>query len=377
VSTDAPKRAVLLGAGHAHLYTLKRAAEFRRRGHELVVVAPDAFWYSGLATGVLGGFYPPELDQVDVAALIERGGGRFVRDTAEGVDPAGRTVRLARSGTLRYDALSLTLGSAPPPLPGEAAAASSCYAVKPVRRLWELRRDLEERFRAEPARPVRVVVAGGGITGCEVAANVAALAAARGGRVEVAVVAGGEPMRELPGAARRRVRAALEARGVAFRTGARVARVEPGRALLADGEALPLDLLVNATGLGPAPLVREVGLPVDARGGLLVDERLRSVGDPAVHAAGDCAAFRGRELPKVGVYAIRQAPVLFRNLLAALDGGEPRAFAPQRRYLWIMNLGDGTGLAARGHLWWHGRAAFRLKDAIDRRFLRGYRDPAT
>jgi NADH dehydrogenase FAD-containing subunit len=44
------KRVVLLGAGHAHLYALKRAREFARRGYELVVVAPDAFWYSGLAT---------------------------------------------------------------------------------------------------------------------------------------------------------------------------------------------------------------------------------------------------------------------------------------------------------------------------------------
>jgi NADH dehydrogenase FAD-containing subunit len=370
------KRVVLLGAGHAHLHTLERAAEFARRGHELVVVAPNVFWYSGLATGVLGGLYPPELDQVDVGALVERGGGRFLRDTVDGVDPASRTVRLARSGPLRYDALSLTLGSAPPPIPGEETAATACYAVKPVRRLWELRRDLEERFRAEPARPVRVVVAGGGITGCELAANVAALAAARGGTVEVAVVAGGEPMRELPAAARRRVVAALERRGVAFRTGARVARVEPDRAVLADGGVLPFDRLVNATGLRPAPLVRGIGLPVDAHGGLLVDDRLRSVADPAVHAAGDCAALRGRELPRVGVYAIRQAPVLFHNLLAALDGSATQGFEPQRRYLWIMNLGDRTGLAVRGSWWWHGRAAFRLKDAIDRRFLRAYRETA-
>lgn len=37
-----------------------------------------------------------------------------------------------------------------------------------------------------------------------------------------------------------------------------------------------------------------------------------------------------------------------------------------------MNLDDGTGLAARGRFWRQGRAAFRLKDLIDRRFLRAY-----
>ena len=61
------RRAVMLGAGHAHLYTLKRTADFVRRGFELVLVAPENFWYSGLATGVLAGIYPPALDQKSAA----------------------------------------------------------------------------------------------------------------------------------------------------------------------------------------------------------------------------------------------------------------------------------------------------------------------
>jgi NADH dehydrogenase FAD-containing subunit len=363
------KRVVLVGAGHAHLYALKRAAEFARRGDELVVVAPDMFWYSGLATGMLGGLYSPELDQVDVAALARAGGGRFVRDRLAGLDPASRTVRLERGPALAYDVLSLTLGSVPPAIPG-AERASGCYEVKPIRRLWELRAELERRFRSGAHDPVRVVVAGGGVTACELAANVLALAARCSGRVELRLLAGGRMLKGLPKRAARKVLDGLRRKGARLQTGGRVGRVEDGHAVLADGSAVPFDLFVNATGLGPPPLVRELGLPADDKGGLAVDEHLRSTGDAAVFGAGDCAAFEGRELPRIGVYAIRQAPVLFHNLLTALDGGEPRRFRPQRRYLWIMNLGGGTGLAARSGLWWHGRAAFRLKDWIDRRFLR-------
>jgi NADH dehydrogenase FAD-containing subunit len=365
------KRVVLVGAGHAHLHALKRAAEFVRRGHELVVVAPDLFWYSGLATGVLGGHYPPELDQVDVAALARAGGGRFVCDRLAGLDPASRTLRLERGPPLAYDVLSLTLGSVPPAIPG-TEDTGGCYAVKPIRRLWELREELERRFRSGPRERVRVAVAGGGVTACELAANVLALAARCGGRVELRLLAGRGMLRGLPKRAARTVLDGLRRKGALLQTGGRVGRVEDGRAVLADGSVMPFDLFVNATGLRRPPLLRELGLPVDDEGGLVVDEHLRSTGDPAVFGAGDCVAFKGRELPRIGVYAIRQAPVLFHNLLTALDGGEPRRFRPQRRYLWIMNLGDGTGLAVRSGLWWHGRAAFWLKDRIDRRFLREY-----
>lgn len=364
------RRAVLVGAGHAHLHTLKRAAELVRRGHPLTVVAPETFWYSGLATGVLGGHYPPELDQVDVEALTERGGGRFLRDRMVGIDLAERLVRLEHGPPVPYDVLSLTLGSEPPSLPGEEDV-SGCYRVKPVRRLAELRRDLERRLAAGEAP--RVVVAGGGVTAGELAANIEALGRKRRGRVAVTVLGGGsELLRQLPRSARPRALAAMERRGVTFRRNARVARVEAGRAELENGDAVPFDFFVNATGLKPNPLLRQLGLPVDAEGGLVTDRWLRSRDEPSILAAGDCIAFQDHELPKVGVYAIREAPVLFDNILAMLEDRPLRSFRPQRHYLWIMNLGDGTGLAVRGGWWWHGRSAFWLKDRIDRRFLHTY-----
>src|SRR5215475_5061185 len=93
VSTcDVMSRVVLLGAGHAHLHVIARAAQLVRRGGEVIVVAPDDFWYSGLATGVLAGQYEPALDVVDVGALLARAGGRFLRDLATAIDPGARRV---------------------------------------------------------------------------------------------------------------------------------------------------------------------------------------------------------------------------------------------------------------------------------------------
>lgn len=360
---------MLAGAGHALLYTLARAAAFRERGHRLTVVGTRPFWYSGLATGMLGGGYTPAEDQIDVARLACMNGAQFIDSKVIRIDAERRRLELANGTGVRYDVLGINLGSEVAPLPG--AADGAVYPVKPIANLARLRRDLEAAFdrRAAP----RVVVAGGGATGCELAANVAALARKRGARVEVTLVASSTRLApQLPPRASAALERALVGLGVAVRLPRRVVDAADG-ALLDDGTVLAYDALVNATGLRPSSLIGDSGLPTDARGALLVDRQLRSLGDPLVFGGGDCVAIEGCPLPMIGVYAIREAPVLWRNLLAAADGQPLARFTPQRRYLWIMNFGDGTGLAARGRWWWHGRTAFRLKDWLDRRFLARYR----
>ncbi len=54
------------------------------------------------------------------------------------------------------------------------------------------------------------------------------------------------------------------------------------------------------------------------------------------------------ELDKVGVYAVRQNPILYGNLMAALEGGPMKKFEPQKVYLLIFNLGNGTGILYEG-----------------------------
>ncbi len=146
--------------------------------------------------------------------------------------------------------------------------------------------------------------------------------------------------------------------------------------MTADGSEVPFDVLVAAIGLVPPRLIRATGLPSDEDGGLLVDESLRSVGDPRIFGGGDCIALRGHTLARVGVHAVRQASILRHNLIAALENRPDwayRRFRPQQEVLQILNLGNGTGLAARGDWFWHGKLALQLKDLIDRRFLATYR----
>ena len=64
--------------------------------------------------------------------------------------------------------------------------------------------------------------------------------------------------------------------------------------------------------------------------------------------------------------------MLFHNLMAALEGRDLMPFDPGPDYLLIFNLGDGQGVLKKKWLEFGGRAAFIIKDFIDRRFMRKF-----
>jgi NADH dehydrogenase FAD-containing subunit len=342
---------------------IRNAAQFTRCGVELVVIAPENFWYSGLATGVVGGDYAPRAHEVKITPLL-KGRGIFIRDTAVKVDTASRQVILARGEPVPYDVLSLNLGSFSPWLHG---ATERVFQIKPLQELVRLRAALQKAM-AAGERP-RVIVAGGGASGCEIAANIRALLG--DGKGEVIVLARGE--RLVPIFATR-VAAVLHqwmrSHGVEVRLETDLERVQESLAITRAGESLRFDFLVNAIGLHPPELLSRSSLPLSPRGELIIDEQLRSIGNSRIFAVGDCAALQGHDLAKVGVYAIRQAPVLLQNVRASITGEPLQRFRPQRSFLLILNLGNRTALAVWRQWWWLGRAAFLLKDGIDRQFLR-------
>src|SRR5262249_7089291 len=150
-----------------------------------------------------------------VGALVVQGGGRFVRARATAIDVTARTVSLDTGASLSYDVLSCNLGSEVP-LDAIPGATTHGYAVKPVRHLWELRQALEARTGpAAPRQVVRVVIVGGGATGCEIAASIQHLVAARCGQAHITVLARGDRLLgQMPRSAAEKMARVLERRGV-------------------------------------------------------------------------------------------------------------------------------------------------------------------
>ena len=348
------------GGGHAHLFSLLRAGELTRRGFDVVLVDPsENLHYSGMATGVVSGAHAPSENRVDLRRLVERGGGRFVRGRVAEVLLRDRALALEDGTTVPYDAASFCLGS-------EARGGGDVVPVKPVANLEGVRNRL-----LAPGAP-RVLVVGGGAAGCEVAANVARLGRDAGREARKTLVeAGPELLASSPKAARRIVLEHLRSVGVEVILG-RKADLRPGAAVLDDGTRIEADLILAATGVSPPDLFRSSRLATGEDGALWVNRSLQSPSDERIFGGGDAIAYRGDRLPQFGVFAVRQGPILYHNLQAVLRDEPLSQYEPQRHYLYILDLGDATGLAIYGALTWRGRLPLLLKHRIDRAFVKKY-----
>jgi NADH dehydrogenase FAD-containing subunit len=154
--------------------------------------------------------------------------------------------------------------------------------------------------------------------------------------------------------------------------GGRATSVANGKADLNDGRTLSYDLAFIAAGVVPSPIFADSGLPVGEDGGLLVNDQLQSIAHSELFGGGDCISLQGHPLAKVGVYAVRQNPILHANLMAALEERPLVSFKPQPSYLLILNLGNHRGILCKGRWAWEGRLPFLFKDWIDRRFMKTF-----
>lgn len=377
--TTSPEREiVLLGIGHtnAHALAAWRQAPIPRA--RLTCVSPFAVaTYSGMLPGVLAGQYAASQMEIDLARLCAAAGARLVIGDAAGLDLDHHRLHLRDGSFLVFDALSIGIGSVPSFQAVDVRSRHAIVAAKPMQTLLaRLRQRLRVLGETRGRGLLKVAVVGGGAAGVELALCLAPFLRAEtlpGTRLALALISGGPTL--LPGSrptTARRARAALARRDVAVHTHRRVVAVDDTGLHLDDGTVIPADVILWATGAAPPPLLASLGLPTCAEGFLATDATLRSTGAESVFAVGDTGTIRGAPRARAGVYAVRQGPVLWRNLSRTLTGTALESYRPQTSFLRLLNTGDGQAIGEWKGLSFEGRLAWRLKDHIDRAFIAPY-----
>jgi NADH dehydrogenase FAD-containing subunit len=364
------KKLVVAGGGHAHMMLLARIDDFVKNGCEVTVVGPaEHHYYSGMGPGLLGGTYRPEEIRFATRLVTEKMGGRFVLAKVRSIDPDGQHVSLDNGEQIPYDYLSCNLGSQ---VPKEMVSGplDDIFLVKPIERLLEAQRRILE---LGAKKTLRIGVVGGGPSAVEIAGNIRQLGRTPGMRPpEVNVFAGRKLMPDHPEGVRQRAIRSLQQRHIAILEGTRIESVQTGRLTSADGTIHECDLIFVAVGVRPSRVFGDSGLDCGPDGGLTVNRYLHALHYANIFGGGDCVYFADQPLDKVGVYAVRQNPVLVHNLLASVTDQPLQPFAPGGSYLLIFNLGDRSGILYKWSLLFGGRLAFMIKDYIDRKFMRTF-----
>lgn len=363
---------ILAGAGHAHMSLMKAIPNIIADGHRITVISTDErHYYSGMGPGLLGGTYLSDEISFPVKSMVESRGGSFVLGKVARIDPYKRLVILEAGQEISYDVLSCNLGSFVP----RGIADVGCtdvYTVKPIQNLLQARMRILE---IASERPVRIGICGGGPAAFEMAGNAWA-AVKELGRFDakVQIFTGSAFLRNQPDRVRSLAFESLNKRGIDIVQGNYVENVTTGSIILQNGQRYEQDIIFLALGVRPSKVFATSGLLTGKDGGLMVNRYLQSISHPEIFGGGDCIWFEPNPLDKVGVYAVRQNPVLVHNVRAQLQGRSLHAFDPGGAYLLIFNTGGGKGILHKNGLSFGGSLAFWIKDYIDRKFMKRFKE---
>lgn len=351
---------VLIGGGHTHALVLRKWGMNPLPGVRLTVINPGPTApYSGMLPGFVAGHYTrAELD-IDLVKLARFAGARLISGKAEAMDTVAKTITVKGRPPIAYDVAALDVGITSE-MPNLAGFTDNGIPAKPLG-VFSSRWDAYRNSATTP----KVAVIGGGVAGAELAMAMAF--ALRGKSPEVSLIDRGLVLDGFDLPARSRLLNALGNLNVTLIENADVGEVLPNSVRLADGTDIASDFTTGAAGARPHGWIADIGL--DLHDGFLTVGATLQTSDADVFAVGDCAHMSHDPRPKAGVFAVRQAPVLFENLRAHLSGGKLAEFHPQKDYLKLISLGGKKALAEKFGTARKGRLLWLWKNQIDRKFM--------
>ncbi|BDY29789.1 NAD(P)/FAD-dependent oxidoreductase [Mycolicibacterium mageritense] len=221
------------------------------------------------------------LADLQIPDQLQGTGVDFVQGWVTGIDADAQEVRIDDAYGLRYDTLVYALGSVADTatVPGVDEFAYTLNNAQDATLFAD---------RLNQLAAGTVVVAGGGLTGIESAAEIAE----QHPELDVVLLS-----RQTPGAmmgekARARLHAGLDRLGVQVRAGVEIVKVMPDGVAVDTGQVVEAQAILWTTGVRVSPIAAAAGLEVDDRGRIVTDHALRSVTHPNIYALGDAAAIR-------------------------------------------------------------------------------------
>jgi NADH:ubiquinone reductase (H+-translocating) len=321
-----------------------------------------------------------------LTVLLEGLGITFLNDEATFIDMNNRTVQL-KHDQISFDYLVIALGAEPNhfDIPG---LRENSLKIKTFADAIEIR-DVLESMLENSGGLTKVVVAGGGATGVEMAAEIKAWfcnGKNEACKTEVLIV---EASPSILGGLDKDVVEIAERRlkniGVGINAGDPIRKVVPRKLELKSGREIPFDILIWTGGVKPSPLAGDLPIKKDGRGRIEVGEMLACVTENAdlriasrIYAIGDIACFMDQKIGKpVGQFArpaIEEGKIAARNIMNGIRkdvgmGKNDQEIYRPKNYPYIVPIGGKYAVAKFGPVIVAGFLAWAVKGLVELNYL--------
>jgi len=373
---------VIIGGGYGGLRALESLAKHTRITLTLVDKNP----YHNLQTEVYD-FIANKVDMshimIDLPSLCNSFASvQFVCDEINTIDPVQHHV-VTQTQTIHYDHLIIATGSRtyfPDFIKGLREHA---HGVKSIPVALDFKQQFErallDRIKAQShgceVQPFNIVVGGAGLSGVEIAAEMAAYAnsfyqngnfGCRG--IDVYLIDAYESI--LYGMDPFLIESAYERLtqlGVHVWHNNRISEVCEKEIFLDNGKTLPFEFMIFTGGIAASTLTQHLGFPTNSKGHIEVNEYLNIVGNEDIYAIGDIAQIlsdEGKMLPSTAQLAERSAEYVAHNILNALSKKAKKTFQFKNQGVMIALGGEyGAGILPGG-IKVKGYLAYLVKKAI-------------
>lgn len=315
-------------------------------------------------SGYTEGIYSIDDIRIDVRKLSKQSSFEFIEDHVIRVSPESKYVECSKGQKIHFDVISFDIGSIGQNPP---SFYTDIFPIKPTYMFPKSITQLREK-----ENPILV---GGGASGFELALAIKAFQLKQQRiNATVTLVASKQILSGYHSDISKMAKKIALSKGVYIYENDSVIEVNDSKIRTESGLNLSHTGILWLTGPEAPFLFKHSNLKVNETGYLLTNSSLQSVQYPYIFGAGDCVSLvEYPTLPKNGVYAIRQIPILWRNILCYLKGMPLVPFQPQRNYLSILSTGQKQGLLLYNHFYFHHKFSWLLKNKIDQHFIHKYK----
>ena len=347
---------VLAGGGHSHALILRRWAmqhNLRPKGLITLVNRHSTTLYSGMVPGLVAGLYPRNALEIDLSYLCNQAGVALVIAEITGIDCHNRKLLLADRPAITYDYLSLNVGSITTNQGHETQKSE--LSIKPLEPALNL---LKQKGSSNEISRKKLHLIGSGMAAIELAF------ALRHQHEQQKLV----------------LNAYIDRVPLTLQRGLKKAGIDlqfhsnKGEKKIESNLDASNCIHLRCTGSQAPRWLAESGLPVDERGRVRTHPTLEVLNHFGIFAAGDCAVVDKNPRPPSGVWAVRSAKPLARNLEALSQGKPLRGWIPQRHALQLLGGFDSGQRPTAWALW--GKQIigphpwlWKLKQHIDKQFM--------